>query len=119
MTRKTETARRLRRDQTNAERVLWFSLRDRRLNGWKFKRQVPLDRFVVDFLCVDARLIVELDGGQHAMQIERDAARTRELEMMGYLVLRFWNNDVISNRDGVTAIDCVDARSVPSGAPSP
>jgi very-short-patch-repair endonuclease len=101
MKRKTETTKRLRQDQTDAERVLWFSLRDRRLGGWKFKRQVPLGRFVVDFLCADARLIIELDGGQHATQSIRDAARTRELETMGYLVLRFWNNDVMSNRDGV------------------
>jgi len=101
MTRKTETAKRLRRDQTDAERVLWFGLRDRRLDGWKFRRQMPVGRFVVDFLCADAKLIVELDGGQHATQTEGDAVRTSELEMMGYLVLRFWNNDVLSNRGGV------------------
>ena len=101
MTRKTETARRLRRDQTDAERVFWFGVRDRRLDGWKFKRQVPLGRFVVDFFCADARLIVELDGGQHALQTERDDARTKELEAMGYLVMRFWNHDVIANRDGI------------------
>src|SRR5215467_15707516 len=67
----TNFARRLRRRQTDAERVLWFRLRDRRLAGWKFKRQVPIDRFVVDFVCKDERLIIELDGGQH------DEARAR------------------------------------------
>jgi very-short-patch-repair endonuclease len=94
-------ARRLRRDQTDVERLLWFHLRGRRLGGWKFKRQVPIDRFIVDFFCADAKLIVELDGGQHDQNRERDADRTRVLEAMGYLVLRFWNNDVMRNIDGV------------------
>ena len=96
-----QTARRLRRNQTDAERALWFRLRDRRLNGWKFRRQFPIDRFVVDFFCADAHLIIELDGGQHAVTTEADAGRTRILEAMGYLVLRFWNNDVMKNIDGV------------------
>jgi very-short-patch-repair endonuclease len=90
-------ARRLRRDQTDAERPLWFKLRDRRLAGWKFKRQVPIDRFVVDFLCVERKLIIELDGGQHNLSSQRDNERTALLEAMGYLVLRFWNNDVMHN----------------------
>jgi very-short-patch-repair endonuclease len=110
------TARRLRRDHTDAERVLWFRLRDRRLAGWKFRRQAPIDRYVVDFVCVDARLIVELDGGQHVERTEQDIARTRILESMGYLVLRFWNNDVLSNTDGVveTILETLNQhRSVP------
>jgi very-short-patch-repair endonuclease len=98
---RAELARRLRRNQTDAERVLWFQLRDRRLAGWKFKRQVPIDRFVVDFLCTDAKLIVEIDGGQHDQQKKRDAERTATLEAMGYLVLRFWNHDVMRNTNGV------------------
>ena len=109
-------ARRLRRDQTDAERVLWFRLRDRRLAGWKFRRQAPIDRYVVDFVCVDARLIVELDGGQHAERTEQDIARTRILELKGYLVLRFWNNDVLANTDGVveTILEALNQhRSVP------
>jgi len=101
MSRRVTTARRLRRHQTNAERVLWFQLRDRRLQGWKFRRQVPIDRFVVDFLCADARLIIELDGGQHAFREEADASRTEILEAMGYLMLRFWNDDVLKNTTGV------------------
>jgi very-short-patch-repair endonuclease len=96
-----QTARRLRRDQTDAERVLWFRLRDRRFNGWKFRRQFPIDRFVVDFFCADAHLIIELDGGQHAVRAAADLERTKILEAMGYLVIRFWNNDVIKNIDGV------------------
>jgi very-short-patch-repair endonuclease len=97
----SRTARRLRRNQTDAERILWFRLRDRRLDGWKFRRQFPIDRFVVDFFCADAHLIVELDGGQHAVQAAADAQRTKILEAMGYLVLRYWNNDVMQNIDGV------------------
>jgi very-short-patch-repair endonuclease len=99
MTAKTTFARRLRRNQTDAERVLWFRLRDRRLNGLKFKRQVPVDKYIVDFLCTEARLIIELDGGQHATRDETN--RTAVLEAMGYVVLRFWTNDVLSNTDGV------------------
>jgi very-short-patch-repair endonuclease len=94
-------AKALRRNQTDAERVLWFQLRGRRLDGLKFKRQVPIDRFVVDFYCSDAKLIIELDGGQHATRISEDAGRTKILEAMGSLVLRFWNNDVLQNTEGV------------------
>ena len=101
MANNTTTARRLRRQQTDAERILWFRLRGRRLANWKFKRQAPIDCFIVDFVCTDARLIVELDGGQHAVRTRQDEERTRTLETMGYLVLRFWNNDVMRNLDGV------------------
>ena len=97
----SEPARRLRRNQTDAERVLWFRLRDRRLAGWKFKRQVPIDRFIVDFFCADGKLIVELDGGQHDKNREQDSDRTRILEAMSYLVLQFWNHDVLQNTNGV------------------
>src|SRR5258707_1216316 len=98
------TARRLRRNQTDAERVMWFRLRDRRLAGWKFKRQVPIDRFFVDFFCADGKLIVEIDGGQHDQRKEHDRSRTEILEAMGYLVLRFWNNDVMRNTEGVLGV---------------
>jgi very-short-patch-repair endonuclease len=97
----SDFAKRLRRNQTDAERVLWFRLRDRRLAGWKFKRQAPIDRYVVDFFCAEARLIIEIDGGQHDRQRERDSDRTAALEAMGYLVLRFWNNEVMQNTAGV------------------
>ena len=96
-----KTARHLRRNQTDAEWTLWIRLRDRRLGGWKFRRQFPIDRFTVDFFCADAHLIIELDGGQHAVRSIADAQRTRILEAMGYLVLRYWNNDVMQNIDGV------------------
>src|ERR1051326_216543 len=115
VTGRGSTARRLRRNQTDAERILWLRLRDRRLNGLKFRRQVPIDRYVVDFFCADAHLIIELDGGQHATADETN--RTRALEAMGYLVLRFWNNEVHENIDGVlqTILSVLDR----SGPPRP
>lgn len=98
-------AGRLRRDQTRAEQKLWSRLRDRRLSGYKFRRQVPLGRFIVDFSCYDARLVVELDGGQHAKAVQSmtDSERTAWLESRGFRVLRFWNNEVEENMDGVLA----------------
>jgi very-short-patch-repair endonuclease len=99
MSGNTNLAKRLRRNQTDAERVLWLRLRGRRLNGLKFKRQMSIDRYIVG--CSEARLIIELDGGQHASRMAEDANRTKILDAMGYLVLRFWNNDVLQNIDGV------------------
>src|SRR5207248_2012082 len=99
MSQRIDRARRLRRDQTDVERILWSRLRDRRLNGLKFKRQVPIDRYIADFRCADARLIAELDGGHHSANEEADAKRTAVLESCGYLVLRYWHNDVTKNLD--------------------
>jgi len=101
MANNTTTAKRLRRHLTDAEQILWFRLRGRRLGGWKFKRQVPIDHFIADFVCADAKMIVELDGGQHADRAPQDEERTKTLEAMGYLVLRFWNNDVMRNIESV------------------
>ena len=101
MTHKVVAAKRLRRNHTDAERLLWFRLRDRRLEGLKFKRQMPIHSYVADFCCSEAKLIIELDGGQHNVGKEADAVRTKKLEALGYLVLRFWNNDVIDNIDDV------------------
>ena len=95
------TARRLRRDQTDAERALWFRLRDRRLNELKFRRQMPIKSYVVDFCCESARLVVELDGGQHLEQIVKDEKRTAFLEAKGFRVVRFWNDDVLVRGDVV------------------
>jgi very-short-patch-repair endonuclease len=119
MSQRVETARRLRRGQTDAERVLWLRLRDRRLNGWKFKRQVPIDRYVADFCCEQARLIIELDGGQHTVQTEADAKRTEILEAMGYLVLRFWNNDVLKNTSAVLEAILETIEQLTPSAPHP
>jgi adenine-specific DNA-methyltransferase len=96
-----ERAKKLRRDQTDVERKLWLALRDRRLGGKKFRRQVPIGSYIVDFLCLEQKLIVELDGGQHGEQAAYDDRRTDFLSGEGYRVLRFWNNDAIENFDGV------------------
>ena len=97
---KTKIARRLRRDSTDAERRLWHRLRSRSMVGFKFVRQEPVGPYVVDFICREQRLIVELDGGQHA-DSKSDLARDQWLADHGYRVLRFWNNDVMANIDGV------------------
>jgi len=85
---------------TDAEKRLWSALRDRRLVGYKFRRQRPIGPFIVDFACVERKLIVEADGGQHAGS-ERDEQRTARLERRGWRVLRFWNNDILANPSGV------------------
>ena len=94
-----DRARSLRRDATDAERELWQRLRNHQLAGAKFRRQVPVGHYIADFLCADARLIVEVDGGQHSDAA--DAARTAWLEAQGFRVIHFWNNDVLSNPEGV------------------
>jgi very-short-patch-repair endonuclease len=95
--------RRLRSRQTDAERKLWFAVRDRRLSGFKFVRQEAIGPFIVDFVCREKRLIVEVDGGQHSENAD-DIARDAFLAREGYRVMRFWNNDVLSNRDGVLTV---------------
>ena len=94
-------ARELRKNSTDAEKYLWQKLRNRQLEGYKFKRQVPIGHYIVDFLCVSANLIVELDGGQHAEQQAYDDKRTALLTSKGFTVVRFWNNEVLENIDGV------------------
>jgi very-short-patch-repair endonuclease len=94
-------AKQLRQNMTPEEWKLWQLVKAKRLAGAKFRRQVPIGPYVADFVCVSARLIVELDGSQHGDRIEADAERTRHLEARGYRVLRFWNNDVMANLDGV------------------
>ncbi|MFL6731536.1 MAG: endonuclease domain-containing protein [Sphingomicrobium sp.] len=93
-------ARRLRRRMTHAERILWRSLRDA-LPEWHWRKQVPLGPYFADFASHSAKLIIELDGGQHAGAVDRHTERTRFLEDQGFRVLRFWNNDVLGNVVGV------------------
>jgi very-short-patch-repair endonuclease len=88
-------------NQTDAERRLWLQLRDRRLNGAKFRRQVAFGPYIVDFVCMEAKLVIELDGGQHGEQVAHDQARTDFLKSQGYRVLRFWNNELLENQPGV------------------
>jgi very-short-patch-repair endonuclease len=94
-------ARRLRRSQTLAEEKLWAILRGRRLGGFKFRRQVPIDRYFADFVCRDAKLVVELDGPTHEDRFLHDEARTQVLERCGFRVLRFGNEAVLTNPGGV------------------
>jgi very-short-patch-repair endonuclease len=93
--------RTLRRRSTEAEQLLWSQLRGRRFDGIKFRRQVPIANYIVDFAALDLKFIIEVDGGQHDVRAAEDAERTRILEESGYHVVRFWNNDVLSNIDGV------------------
>lgn len=102
-------ARRLRRDSTDAEQCLWSRLRAGRLDGLKFKRQVPIGQYIADFVCFEARLIVEVDGGQHS-ESEYDERRDRELSGRSFRVLRFWNHSVLKDTDDVVAMIFAAAR---------
>ena len=117
-----DRARRLRRNQTEAERRLWEQLRANQLCGFKFRRQYPIGVFIVDFCCFQRRLVVELDGGQHATLTEADQRRSTILLSRGYRVLRFWDNEVFKDINAVIeriaeALDVNDKR--PSPLPSP
>jgi very-short-patch-repair endonuclease len=103
---------------TDAEGKLWYYLRARRLAGCKIRRQVPLGPYVADFLCEQWRIVIEVDGGQHADRIEHDRKRTAWLERRGYRVLRFWNTDVMANIEGVLE-EIARALARPSPRPSP
>ena len=107
----TQRARSLRRNETEAEYRLWGELRNRLMNGHKFSRQVPLGPYVADFVCRENRLVVELDGSQHA-ESTRDIIRTRWLNAHGYAVLRFWNHEVLQQRRAVldTIVAALDGR---------
>lgn len=116
MTSILDNARTLRNQQTDAEQRLWYHLRAHRFQGLKFKRQKPIGRYIVDFICIEHRLIVELDGGQHSTQIDYDQQRDQWLRQQGYIVIRFWNNDVIQRLDEVLEQIrlTVDSPSLPS-----
>ena len=97
----TENARSLRKNQTDAEHCLWQKLRNRQVLNLKFRRQVPVDHYIADFVCQDLMLIIELDGSQHMEQAEYDKQRTAFLEKRGFRVVRFWDNEVLNNGEGV------------------
>jgi very-short-patch-repair endonuclease len=101
--RKVRLERRLRRQSTDAETKLWFALRDRRLGGFKFVRQEAIGSYVVDFVCREERLVIEVDGGQHADN-PRDRTRDTALSAAGYRVLRFWNSEILANEEGVLSV---------------
>ena len=99
-----DRARQLRREMTPQERLLWGKLRDRRLNGAKFRKQMWLAGYIADFTCPEARLVVEADGSQHADDAEYDAAREAAFARLGWRTLRFWNNEVSENLEGVLTV---------------
>ena len=108
----------MRREMTEAELKLWSIVRNRSLIGAKFRRQVPIGNYVADFCCLGLRLIVELDGGQHAEQEAADTSRSRFLAKEGFRVLRFWNDQVLSGSEFVVA-EILAAISEDERAPSP
>jgi len=108
-------ARSMRRLASEAERTLWKYLKGRRLNGFKFRRQVRIDPYIVDFACLEAKLIIEADGGQHVDQMAYDKRRASYLESIGYRVLRFWNNEILHETQSV--LERIE--SALNNAPSP
>ena len=116
---KVSKSRELRRDCSNAEKICWDLIRDRRISGVKFRRQHPIGRYFADFACVSKKLVIEIDGEHHAFQVEADAHRTAAMEREGWRVIRFWANEVVQNRDGIwTAIEIALADQSPV-TPSP
>lgn len=118
---RTDRARDLRRDSTKPEKMCWELLRDRRLQGIKFRRQHPIGPYFADFACISARLVVEIDGEHHAYQADRDARRTTFMESQGWRVIRFWAVEVFESPEGIwTAIELALRESAtPSPSLSP
>jgi len=112
-------ARELRRSPTHIERLLWNRLRFWQIDGFKFRRQQPLGNYIADFVCFERRLIVEIDGGQHAAKKEYDAKRDSWLHDQGFIVLRFWNSDIVENMEGVLQSILDNLRNTPFLSPSP
>jgi very-short-patch-repair endonuclease len=94
-------AKTLRKKSTDAENVLWKQLRRKQLEGLKFRRQQPIDNYVVDFVCFEKRIVIEVDGGQHSIERDKDSERDNYLVINGFKVLMFWNNEVLQNIEGV------------------
>ncbi|MBL8629112.1 MAG: endonuclease domain-containing protein [Rhodospirillaceae bacterium] len=111
-----ERARAFRKDMTPAERLLWARLRELKTRGLHFRKQAPIGRFIVDFCCYAAKLVVEVDGSQHANAADRihDQRRTEWLVTQGYRVLRFWNNEVLGNLEGVVATIAAELTPTPT-----
>jgi len=111
-------AKNLRKKSTDAERLLWRHLRAKQLEGFKFRRQQPIGNYVVDFVCFENRIVIEVDGGQHAIEKEKDSERTKWLESQGFKILRFWNNEVLMNIEGVLEVIRENCLCHPPPAPS-
>jgi len=98
------TAKALRKDFTDTERLLWKYLRAKQMEGCKFRRQEPIGSYIVEFVCQEKRIIIEVDGGQHSVEREKDNKRDTWLEGQGYKVLRFWNDEVLTNTKGILEV---------------
>ncbi len=114
-----DCAQELRNNATDAERQLWQYLRSRQVEGAKFRRQQPIEGYIVDFVSFDRRIVIEIDGGQHAEILAQDRQRDACLTMNGFTVLRFWNNDIFMNLEGVLEVirQCCVAGTSPSPQP--
>ena len=113
----TNNVRALRKNMTDVEQQLWYKIRSRQLQNFRFRRQHPIGQYIVDFICLEKKLIIELDGSQHAEdQKKYDSIRDLWLTQQGFKVLRFWNNDVLNNMDGVLITIC---QYLPPSQPSP
>jgi len=115
----TQAAKELRRSATDAERLLWKYLKARQLDGVKFRRQEQIGHFIVDFVCYEKGIIVEADGGQHAQEKEKDEERTAWLNSQGFTVLRFWNNEILANIEGVVEVIRTHCDKVTTPLPDP
>lgn len=100
----TQTAKELCRNSTDAEQLLWKLLKAKRLDGSKFRRQEQIGRFIVDFVCYERKVMVEADGGHHALEKEKDEERTAWLNSLGFTMLRFWNNEILSDIEAVLEV---------------
>ncbi|MEO5573102.1 MAG: endonuclease domain-containing protein [Gammaproteobacteria bacterium] len=114
-----QLAKTLRRNQTEAEKRIWHHLRNRGLVNYKFKRQYEIGPYIVDFICLERQLIVEIDGGQHVSSFEKDTQRTLYLQSQGFKVIRFWNDEVLKNTANVLDVIANTLLKYPSPQPSP
>lgn len=115
----TSRARSLRSGMTDVERLLWRAIRGKQIQAHRFRRQHPIGPYIVDFACIEQKLVVELDGGQHQKQNPQDEQRTACLQSQGWQILRFWNNEVLNNLDGVLSTIVEHLNHAPPSSPSP
>jgi very-short-patch-repair endonuclease len=111
--------RALRRNMTDAERKLWSLLRSRQVDGLKFRRQYPFENYILDFVCLEEKIVVELDGGQHQALLMEDNIRTQALERAGFRVLRFWNHEVLQEFEAVAEQILQTISEFPPSSPRP
>ena len=119
MNKLTNLGKALRKRPTEVEKLLWKHLKLKQMEGLKFRRQQPIDNYIVDFVCFEKRIVIELDGGQHAGQKEMDIERDIYLRGQGFIILRFWNNEVLQNTKGVLEVITENCLTHPPLSPLP